>query len=205
MDSKTAFKGIKLIVPAVHDLAKCKSAKEVTNIPAPGEDGLVGFEGSAIFIPGPILRNVIIKSNSKNPFELIPIISNTARIFDKENGFGIKAVHHADDLSAWLYGVQTGLVPETGYSVNPDNIEILNFCKDWHLQCITSAMALPSTRAGGAVVVDNASVINQLTNAISLQNEEAIESNNLRRKEIKRQIEREEKKKDRTKNSTQPS
>jgi hypothetical protein len=60
-------------------------------------------------------------------------------------------------------------------------------------------MALTSTRAGGAVVVHNASVISQLTNAISLQNKEAIESNNIRCKEIKRQIEREEKKKDRTK------
>ena len=62
-----------------------------------------------------------------------------------------------------------------------------------------SATALTSTRAGGAVVVNNASVISQLTNAISLENKEAIESNNLHRKEIKRQIKREEKKKDSTK------
>ena len=122
------------------------------------------------------------------------------RIFDKGNESSIvKAVNHTDDLSAWLYGMQTGLVPETRYSVNPDDIEISNFCKDRHLQCITSAMALTSTRAGGAAVVNNASVISQLTNAISLQNEEAIESNNLRCEEIERQIECKEKKKDRTK------
>ena len=48
-------------------------------------------------------------------------------------------------------------------------------------------------------MVDNASVISQLTNAISPQNKEAIESNNLRCKEIEKQIEREEKKKDRAK------
>ena len=64
---------------------------------------------------------------------------------------------------------------------------------------MSSATALTSTRAGGAVVVNNASVISQLTNAISLENKEAIESNNLHRKEIKRQIKREEKKKDSTK------
>ena len=80
---KTAFKDIKLIVPTVHNLAKCKSIEEVANILEPGEDGLIGFKGSAIFIPGPILRNAIIKLNSKNTFELIPIISNAARIFDK--------------------------------------------------------------------------------------------------------------------------
>jgi hypothetical protein len=46
---------------------------------------------------------------------------------------------------------------------------------------------------------DNAFVISQLTNSISVQNEEAIESNNLCCKKIERQIEQEEKKKDRTK------
>ena len=81
LDLKTAFKDIELIVPTVHDLAKCKSAEEVASIPAPGEVGLVGFKGLAIFIPGPILRNAIIKSNSKIPFELIPIISITGKDF----------------------------------------------------------------------------------------------------------------------------
>jgi hypothetical protein len=51
----------------------------------------------------------------------------------------------------------------------------------------------------GAATLDNASVISKLTNAISIQNKEAMESNNLRHKEIVRQIEREEKKKDQTK------
>ena len=95
--------------------------------------------------------------------------------------------------------MQTGLVPETRYSVNPNDIEISNFCKDRHLQCITSTTALTSTRAGGAVVINNASVISQLNNAISLQNKEAIESNNLRCKEIEIWIERKEKKKGRAK------
>jgi hypothetical protein len=78
-----AFIDIQLILPTVPDLAKCKSAKKVANIPAPEENRLVGFEGSSIFIHGPILQNFIIKLNSKNPFELIPIISNTAKIFEE--------------------------------------------------------------------------------------------------------------------------
>jgi hypothetical protein len=60
-------------------------------------------------------------------------------------------------------------------------------------------MAATSTTARGAVVIDNALVISQLTNTISLQNKEAMESNNLCHQEIEWQIEREEKKKDRTK------
>jgi hypothetical protein len=51
----------------------------------------------------------------------------------------------------------------------------------------------------GSATQDNALVISQLNNAMSIQNKEAMESNNLRRKEIERQIKREEKKKDQTK------
>ncbi len=120
--SKRVFsRDIQLIVPSVYDLAECKSAKDVTNNPAPEANGLNGFEGSAIFIPGPVLQNTIISSNMKNPFKLIPIISRTARSFDKEHKLEATAVTHADDLSAWLYGVKVGLVLKMRYSVNPDN------------------------------------------------------------------------------------
>ncbi len=116
----------------------------------------------------------------KNPFKLIPIISQSARSFDEEHKLEATAVTHADNLNAWLYGVKTGLVPKTRYSVNPDDTKIATFCNERHLQCITlNAMTVTSTRAGGAVIVNNASVISQLTNAISILNKEAIESNNL--------------------------
>jgi hypothetical protein len=50
-----------------------------------------------------------------------------------------------------------------------------------------------------AASLDNALVISQLTNVISIQNKEAMESNNLHSKEIESQVKREEKKKNRTK------
>ena len=84
-------------------------------------NGLDGFKGSAIFIPGPVLQNTIITLNTKNPFKLIPIISRTARSFDEEHELKANAVTHTDDLSAWLYGVKVGLVLKMRYSVNPDN------------------------------------------------------------------------------------
>ncbi len=55
------------------------------------------------------------------------------------------------------------------------------------------------TTAARAVTLYNTSVISQLTNAISVQNKEAIEPNNLRHKEIERPIKQEGKKEDRTK------
>ena len=47
--------------------------------------------------------------------------------------------------------------------------------------------------------VDSSSVISQLTNVISTQNKEAMESNRLCRQEIKQTINKEETKKDQTK------
>jgi hypothetical protein len=55
------------------------------------------------------------------------------------------------------------------------------------------------TNAAGVTTLDNTSVMSKLTNKISIQNEETMESNNIHRKEIERRIEREEKKKDQTK------
>ncbi len=102
LDLNTAFRDLQLIVPSVHGLAGCDSANEVANIPAPEENGLVRFKGSAIFIPGPVLWNTIIAMNTKNLFELIPIISRAARSFGKEHKLKATAVTHAEDLSAWL-------------------------------------------------------------------------------------------------------
>jgi hypothetical protein len=99
--------------------------------------------------------------------------------------------------------MKVGLVPKKRYSVssvNPNDTKIATFCNNQHLQCITlNVMAATSTTARGAVVIDNALVIRQLTNAISLQNKEAMESNILPHQEIDWQIKQEEKKKDRTK------
>jgi hypothetical protein len=51
LDLNTAFRDIQLIIPSVHNLAECKSVKDVANIPAPEVNGLDGFEGSAISYP----------------------------------------------------------------------------------------------------------------------------------------------------------
>jgi hypothetical protein len=41
--------------PVVTDLSDCETAQDVANIPAPEENGLVGFGSSSIYIPAPVL------------------------------------------------------------------------------------------------------------------------------------------------------
>ncbi len=154
------------------------------------------MEGSAIYIPGPVLRNVIIEAATRDPFELIPLISQAARAFDEANE-GARAVEHADDLCAWFFGVKAGLIPETRYSIDPDDVELEAFGNERTMKCITSNAAM-ETRPG-AVALDGATVISQLTNALTIQNEFLGDANLINRKNQVLAEEREEKKKDRLK------
>jgi hypothetical protein len=196
IDLRSALADCQIVVPAETDLSDCESAQDVANISAPEENGLVGFEGSSIFIPAPVLRDAILASGTNEPFELIPIVTEAARNFDSDHEedetITSLAITHADDLNAWLYGVNVGSINETRYQINPDDTEVTFFCKERSAQCIKGV-------AGTSVALDSSSVISQLTNAISAQNEEATESNRLRRQEIERTINKEETKKDRTK------
>ncbi len=83
IDLKTALTNCNIVVPTVHKLYECETAHDLSIIPVPEETGMVGFEGLAIFIPGPVLRNAILMSNTKDPFELIlTLMTRTAREFD---------------------------------------------------------------------------------------------------------------------------
>ena len=95
-DLESAFQSLRIRVPEVLELAACTMAVEVAALEVPGDDAVIGLEGSAIYIPGPVLQNVIIESALKNPFTLIPLLSQAARAFDQENE-GARAVKHADD------------------------------------------------------------------------------------------------------------
>jgi hypothetical protein len=90
----------------------CTTAQEVAAIPVPEENSIIGFEGSAIFVPAPALRNAILVSNAQNPFELIPLMLATARAFNKthanDGNMRGTAITHSDGLNALLYGVKQG-------------------------------------------------------------------------------------------------
>ncbi len=53
IDLNSALANFNIIVPTVLDLSGCTTAQEVEDIPTP-TGGVIGFEGSLIYIPGPI-------------------------------------------------------------------------------------------------------------------------------------------------------
>jgi hypothetical protein len=157
VDLNLALANCDIIVPTVLELLGCTIAQEVKDIPAPA-GGVIGFKGSLIYILGPIFRNAIITSGSTNPFKLIPLMNATARAFEAEprvsqvviNG---NPINHAVNINAWLYGVRHGTIPETRYSVLPDNVEISNFNANRHLACISRG-GVQGGAAQGAVLAN---------------------------------------------------
>jgi hypothetical protein len=111
---KSALANCRIIVPSITELSDCETAQDIADIPVPDENGLIGFEGSSIFIPCPIIQNAILTSDTNNPFKLIPLVMATARLFDSEHKddetMTNKAITHADNLNAWLYGIKVGLI-----------------------------------------------------------------------------------------------
>ncbi len=71
-----------------------------------------------------VLHNVILASGTNEPFELIPIVTEAAQHFDSDHEedetITSLAITHADDLRAWLYGINVGSINETRYQINPD-------------------------------------------------------------------------------------
>jgi hypothetical protein len=204
-DLNSALANCNIIVPTVLELSGCTTAQEVEDIPAPTAVGVIGFEGSSIYIPGLIFRNAIIKSGSISPCKLIPLMNSTARAFEAENlatqvVLNGNPINHADNINAWLYGVQQGTIPETKYLVLPDDVEISNFNANCHLACISRG-GVQGGAAQGAVANEDTfhGLVRQLTHGVAAQTEVMAESNNIQEKFFEHQDSREEAKKDRTK------
>jgi hypothetical protein len=115
VDLRTALVDCQMVVPTVTDLSDYKTAKDVANIPAPEENGLVGFEGSSVFIPASVLHNAILASGTNKPCELILIVTEAARTFDSEHEEDetmtiLAIITHADNLNSWLHGAKVGSI-----------------------------------------------------------------------------------------------
>ena len=84
VDLNSALANCDIIVPTANELLACTTVQEVEAIapPARALRNANDFEGSAVFIPGPLFRNTIIASGTTNPLQLIPLITATARAFE---------------------------------------------------------------------------------------------------------------------------
>jgi len=82
------------------------------------------------------------------------------------------------------------------YSVNPDDEEVEAFYANRHNYCIFISTESTGPRTGEALVLDGNTVISQLTNALTIQNEYLEDANVINRKNQILAEERKEEEKD---------
>ena len=194
INEKIALLDCNTVTPTLDELSACETKEDVKALEIPDQNGMVTFPGSAVFIPCPWLRNFLISSECVDPFELIPAVYAEARKFDDEAEAAgtISAVNHAEDFSLFLYGVGAGSIPETRYKVIPGDGELKEYQKQLHQKFILPPIdnSTPSLIQHS----DNSSVLAQLSETMSRQTEEAATANRLRREELDRQKEKDDKK-----------
>ena len=207
LDFKTALADRNIVTPTIDDIVNCGTKEEILDLVCPDQpeegslDG-VTFPGSDAFLPAPWLCELIAESDSLDPLDLIPSIISAAKNFDNDHAadpsFMSEAIKHAEDFALWAYGVGTGLIPESRFKINPEDGELRKFGKRRHLDCLLPPIPLTGRVDTGGATNDNA-VLTQLNLTMARQTEEAETANNLRRKEIERLEEKEERKKNKLK------
>eukprot|EP00957_Ditylum_brightwellii_P076834 5840102-Ditylum_brightwellii.AAC.1 len=125
----SALATVEIATPTLDELEICQTQEAVALVPTPAATAAVTFMGSAIFLPAPWLREALFESGEDNPFTLIPLALLSATLFDATHSntdatYPGKAMDQANDFILWAWCVGTGQVPETCYSVIPDNGEL---------------------------------------------------------------------------------
>ena len=207
LDFEKALADRSIVTPTIDDILNCGTKEDILDLECPdqpeegSQDG-VTFPGSSAFIPAPWLRDQIANSDSLDGLDLIPSIIAAAKRFDEDHhedaSFTSDAINHAEDFALWAYGVSLGLIPESRFKINPEDGELVSFGKRRHEECLLPP-ALPNGGVATGGSIDDTAVLAQLNSTMARQTEEAETANNLRRKEIERQEEKEERKKDKIK------
>eukprot|EP00957_Ditylum_brightwellii_P206787 15350001-Ditylum_brightwellii.AAC.2 len=84
---------------------------------------------------------------------------------------------YTNNFILWAWGVGAGQVSETRYSVIPDDGELQNFSTERHQLCILPPMSSNTHQNNSSS--ENLSVLRQLSESISRQNEHATTTNKL--------------------------
>jgi hypothetical protein len=83
LDPISALADCKLVTSLIVDFEACLRAKYVRNLQVPSAEpengGFYSYKGSNIMLPAPWLQDTILNADTKDPFELIPIVLIAAK------------------------------------------------------------------------------------------------------------------------------
>ena len=129
VDLTSAVADIKLVTPTIEEFEACSTAQDVRDLPIPEanpENGVYSYKGSNIMLLAPWLRDTIMNVETRDPFELIPIVLAAAKEYDEAHNTADadRAAVHADDFCSWAWGAGVGRIQETFIEINADDAEL---------------------------------------------------------------------------------
>jgi len=123
-DANASMTKIEVCTPTLDELESCSDSKAINDLGDRADTGTVTFKGTIFFIVAPWLRDLIMESDSTDPFELIPLIFSAAIDFDREAAHAVppfeefeRAVTHGGDFALWAWSVGKGKIPSIQYTV----------------------------------------------------------------------------------------
>ena len=151
-----------ICTPTLDELEQCTSSEKVKALEPPGVLVSVTFKGSAAFIPAPWLTEYVLNEDSRDPTKLIVGAMAVAKVFDlghenKPEFSNSKAKDQVEDFTMWLYGVFSGEVLETRFSICPDDSELKNWCKERQAASIMGS--LTTVQMNATANPDNSAII----------------------------------------------
>ena len=99
------------------------------------------FRGLSMFTPAPFLRKAILEAMSPCPFEIIQaaIAAHTLHVQEHQNDDGFSAANleaHCNMLIMWCLAVRQDSIPETRFSLLPDDDDLKTHKSNSHLKYI---------------------------------------------------------------------
>ena len=142
LKEETMVTDVKFDAPSLLAYRNCVSTQELKNLTP---DGGGSFKGSSAFIMAPFLRTAVLKAETNEPLELIPIVIHAAEEFDRENAvlnedYG-SAINHAEVFADWLWGISRNLVGETRFFLRPEVAKIYGYSVIRHQECIMGSIS----------------------------------------------------------------
>ena len=207
LDHKAATKSTSIRTSPIEDIKGCDEKMDLAALPSiVNEEGLINFEGIQAFIPAPYIRQAILNIGSYHPLDLIIAVraatTEHIRLHSAEDGFDESDTNaHSDMFYLWCMGVAHGTIPETRFSLNPDDNDIDNFVAIRHRDKEPVVISIeedaaeidPSTPRDSTS--PSADILRMLSAGIARTHEEAAAQNSLHREQLDFIKEKESKKK----------
>ena len=136
IDATMALQPLQVVVPPLAKIVACSLINKLQALPQSAANGIVNLKAINVFFPTPFPQNAILIKENSSPLALILTALSTGikHINNHINNHQNNTDFNEDDVNThielfvmWCMEVYQATVPETCFSVDPDDGELAAF------------------------------------------------------------------------------